>query len=691
MNRPRFRSNALFGLLFALVAIWVVWVAAKTGDGPWFHSDAGGLGQDKFVPASFELQQEGVNLEGGVEWINVAGPIKIEELRGKVVLLDFWTYCCINCHHVIPDLEYLEKKYPNELVVIGVHTPKFTAEADSENIRRKVAEYRIKHPVINDANQVLWTKFGVTSWPTLIVIDPTGKFVGAAPGEGNRQVLDREIAKLVREGKAKGTLNETPVTFFPESEKPSNSPLLYPGKVAADAESNRLFVSDTGHNRIVMSDLEGKNAQTIGDGQQGFLDGAFEKARFNRPQGLCLVGETLYIADTENHAIRAVDLKEKTVATVAGTGVQGYKRTGRGPAKSTALSSPWDVLLLPGTKLLAIAIAGQHQLWTLDLETNIVGVFAGTSRENITDGSALEANFAQPSGLATDGTYLYVADSEVSAIRRVAFKKRPVMVSSIVGVGLFGFGDVDGQGAEVRLQHCLGVTFGGGKLYIADTYNNKIKVCEPDKKTVNSFLGSREHGDSDDPPKFYQPGGVSFAADKLYIADTNNGKIKVVDLKTKQATTLAFEGLTPPKPTKRAFKFVNATTQEATAVKVAPGKTLTFDVTIEPPSGFKFNKADAFRYLAEAVEPADALADDPSAAAGRIDPPSGDFSISIPLAKDFQDGDKLNIKVGVSAVVCKDGATGLCIPKGYIWNVPVVFSKDAGESAKLVGRAGKKK
>ena len=201
-------------------------------------------------------QGGGPSLSGGTGWIN-SGPIDLAELRGKIVLLDFWTFCCINCHHVLPDLAKLEEKYKNELVVIGVHTAKFDAERDTENVRRKVREYRIKHPVVNDANQVIWNRFGVSSWPTLVLLDTNGEYLGSLSGEGHYEQLDRIIGKLVDKHKARRELNLTPLKFTPEMERPSNGPLLFPGKVLADSNSKRLYISDTGHNRIIQTDLEG--------------------------------------------------------------------------------------------------------------------------------------------------------------------------------------------------------------------------------------------------------------------------------------------------------------------------------------------------------------------------------------------------------------------------------------------------
>ena len=378
-------------------------------------------GSEPFLKLMSYEQGGTPSLKGGVGWIN-SGPITLPELRGKIVLLDFWTFCCINCHHILPDLAKLEEKYQNELVVIGVHTAKFDAERDTENIRRKVREYRIKHPVVNDANQVIWRHFGVQSWPTLVLLDANGKYLGGLSGEGHYDELDQVIGKLVEMHKAKGDLNLTPLKFSAEMERPSNGPLLFPGKVVADGKGKRLFISDTGHNRIIQTNLEGANPVVIGDGEEGFEDGAFEKSRFNRPQGMYLDGEILYVADTENHAIRAVNLGSRSVATIAGIGTQSPRMQAipfSGPAKSTALSSPWDLIQLPGERALYIAMAGPHQIWKLDLDSLTVGVFAGSGYENILDGPPDTARFAQPSGLATDGENLFVADSEVSGIRAI--------------------------------------------------------------------------------------------------------------------------------------------------------------------------------------------------------------------------------------------------------------------------------
>ena len=276
-----------------------------------------------------------LSLDGGVDWLNTAAPIHLKDLRGKIVLLDFWTLCCINCIHTLPDLAKLEKKYANELVVIGVHTAKFENEKNSESIRKAISRYEITHPVVNDAEMRIWNRFDVRSWPTLCLIDPEGNFVGRGSGEGLYESLDAAIAKLIRIHREKKTLDEHPLRFKPpQLQERANSPLFFPGKVLADAKSNRLFIADSTHHRIVVTDLDGKKLAIAGTGRAGRVDGPFAQAAFNDPQGMALRGDTLYVADRKNHVIRGLDLKAQTVTTVAGTGEKGLSRRERGALSS---------------------------------------------------------------------------------------------------------------------------------------------------------------------------------------------------------------------------------------------------------------------------------------------------------------------------------------------------------------------
>lgn len=488
-------------------------------------------------------------LDGGKAWLNTAGPVKLKDLKGKIVLLDFWTLCCINCIHIMPDLAKLEKKYPNELVVIGVHSAKFENEKDTNSIRKAVLRYEIAHPVVNDADHTIWNAYGVNSWPTLVLIDPEGKVVGATSGEGNYEILDKVIGRLVEIHKGKKTLDEKPIRFdLIRYREKGDTPLFFPGKILADEAGKRLFIADSTHHRIVVTDLDGKKLAIAGTGTPGRKDGTFADAQFDDPQGLALDGDILYVADRKNHCIRALDLKAGTVSTVAGTGEQVQQsRYLNEPrlASATGLNSPW-ALHLVGKKMY-IAMAGHHQIWMMDLSTNRIGPVAGDGRENIKDGPAFAARFAQPSGLASDSEYLYIADSEVSALRRMTLTGEG-RVETMIGSGLFDFGDKDGPLGGAKLQHALGVVAHGGKIYVADTYNSKIKLVDPKAGTIETIAGGIDPATKE--PVFVEPAGLSYAAGKLYVADTNAHRIRVVDLASKQVTTLPLSGVEPPPPQK---------------------------------------------------------------------------------------------------------------------------------------------
>lgn len=528
-----------------------------------------------------------------IEWLNAGRPLSMAELRGKIVLLDFWTYGCINCIHVIPDLKALEEKYAQELVVIGVHSAKFDTEKETDNIRQIILRYELEHPVINDRDFVVWQMYGANAWPTFVLIDPNGNVLGFHAGEGIYDLFDTVIAGMVAEFDVQGLIDRTPLELILEKESQLESPLLFPGKVLADGETNRLFIADSNHNRIVITDFDGLILDVIGSGRAAFQDGGFENAAFFRPQGLTLVDEkTLYVADTENHAIRRIDLESRIVETVAGNGRQGAFIGSEGVGTEFSLNSPWDVLYNEG--ILYIAMAGQHQLWQYNPETDQITVFAGSGREELKDGPLLTGGLNQPSGLASDGQQLFIADSEASAIRSAGLNDEMASLTTIVGTGLFDFGDSDGIGVEVRLQHPLGVVYQDGLLYVADTYNHKIKAVDPHTRESVTLFGSGGDGWRDGKmPLFDEPGGLSINGSTLYIADTNNHVIRVADLDKGTVETLVLidvNGLLTRQAEGELYTGRVVTQDERT---VSSGNA-EFDLIVDLPDGFKLNDSAPF-------------------------------------------------------------------------------------------------
>ena len=622
-------------------------------------------------------------IQGGSGWLNTDKPLSLAALKGKVVLLDFWTYGCINCIHIIPDLKKLEAKYPNELVVIGVHSAKFKNEKETENIRRIILRYEIEHPVYNDSEFAVWQSYGVRAWPTRVLIDPAGYIIGGVSGEGYYDEIDQTIAKVAADFRKRGELNEEPLKLVLERAKVGDLPLAFPGKILADAAKDRLFIADSNHNRIVITKLDGTFVETIGTADAGAADGGFDKASFYRPQGLALAGDSLYVADTENHLIRRVDLKTRIVETVAGTGKQTREYPPKGgPARTTALSSPWDLQLVE--RSLYIAMAGPHQIWRLDLDNNAVSIFAGSGREARLDGSLSESGFAQPSGIASIENTLYVADSESNIIRGIDIGGGTV--KTLVGGDLFEFGDVDGSGDDVRLQHPLGIVAAGDKLLIADTYNHKIKELDPKRRRVVSLFGTGKPGQVDgSSPSFYEPGGLTVANGKLYVADTNNHAIRVVDLKTKQASTLPIKGLNPPAKNMQALESTDGPNAEETKIatqQIAANAKGTLEIDVQLPPGYHLNPEAPQRYKIT-VNGGLISIDEKNAARTSKDLK---LPIRIPFTSATGPG-AADIRAQVTLFYCREDNTGTCRIKTLIWQVPVSVSKAISESEiKLKGK-----
>jgi len=643
------------------------------------------------MSAQEKVRVRAPELTGGRGWLNTDKPLTIAALKGKVVLLDFWTYGCINCIHIIPDLKRLEQKYANQLVVIGVHSAKFENEKDTENIRRIILRYEIEHPVYNDAEYKVWQSYGVRAWPTQVLIDPAGYVIGAVSGEGNYELIDQVVAKAVAEFRKRGELNEEPLKLALERAKVGDLPLAFPGKILADAKGDRLFIADSNHNRLVVTKLDGTFLETIGTGAAGAADGAFAKASFYRPQGMALDGDNLYVADTENHLIRRVDLKSKMVETVAGTGQQSREYFREGPARTIALSSPWDVQLV-GPQLY-ITMAGTHQIWKLDLQKQEVSTFAGSGREARADGSLSEAGFAQPSGITSDGKKLYIADSESNIIRAIDIASG--QVETIVGGDLFDFGDVDGSGNDVRLQHPLGVLAFEDKILIADTYNHKVKELDPKTRTVKTFLGTGKPGQADGKaPSFYEPGGLSIANQTLYIADTNNHAVRAVDLKTKKTSTLNIRDLQPP--------LLNAGPEAAAAeggpnteeIKLA-SQTVRAEargaliVQVELPAGYHLNPAAPQRYRVLVENGQRQIGLESATELGAIGHDTGvsqsvknlQLPLRIPLRS--HEAGKAELRVQLTLFYCREDNTGTCRIKTLVWRVPVEVTNNPNVAAEI--------
>ena len=453
-------------------------------------------------------------------WLNSETPLRIAgELRGQVLLLDFWTYCCINCVHMLAELSRLEAEFADEpFTVIGVHSPKFDNERNPENVRHALQRLQVEHPVVVDADREVWGAYTVGAWPTMILVDARGYVREEMRGEVPVGDLRTKISALLDEAKRDGHAGTRPRTTRPGS--PTDDQMLfYPGKVAAD--EHRLFIADSGHHRILVCNHDGQIEKIIGGPEPGIDDGRYDTARLNDPQGMASDGETLWVADRGNHLLRQVQLDLFWVKTVAGNGELGQSRAAVDPDRplTQALRSPWDVQLV-GQHLL-IAMAGSHQIWLYDIEKNEIGAWAGSGVEDHIDGPMQEAAFAQPSGLSQVGPWVMIADSEVSSIRAVDLNQGEAQ--TISGGGLFDFGDRDGGPEEMAFQHPMDLAVIGQDLYVADTYNHKIKVVNLPTMECRTLVGNGKPG------ILNEPSGICAVGERLLVADTNAHRVVWVD------------------------------------------------------------------------------------------------------------------------------------------------------------------
>ncbi|MFD7411200.1 NHL domain-containing thioredoxin family protein [Kitasatospora purpeofusca] len=501
-------------------------------------------------------------LVGAGGWLNTGGKeLTLADFRGKITVLDFWTFCCINCLHVLDELRELEEKHRDTVVIVGVHSPKFVHEADHRAVVDAVERYEVHHPVLDDPELVTWKQYAVRAWPTLVVIDPEGYVVAQHAGEGHAHAIARLVEELEAEHAAKGTLRRGDGPYV--APEPTAGDLKFPGK-AVRLPNGHFLVADSGHHSLVELEADGETVvRRIGDGVRGLVDGT--SPRFSEPQGLALLpagsAYDVVVADTVNHALRGVRLADGEVTTLAGTGRQWWQGSAtEGAAREVDLSSPWDVAWFDGR--VWIAMAGVHQLWAYDPAAGTVGVAAGTTNEGLVDGPAAEAWFAQPSGLAVsaDGERLWVADSETSSLRWVSRETKEV--HSAVGTGLFDFGHRDGAAEQALLQHPLGVTvLPDGSVAVSDTYNHALRRYDPATGEVSTLATDLR-----------EPSGAVLVDQDIVVVESARHRLTRLRL---------------PEEAVRVEAVAHRTRRAAT--EVAPG-VLQLDVVFRAPTGQKLDE-----------------------------------------------------------------------------------------------------
>ncbi|HET7356536.1 MAG TPA: NHL domain-containing thioredoxin family protein [Nocardioidaceae bacterium] len=566
----------------------------------------------------------------GRGWLNTGGKsYGIENFRGRHLLLDFWSFCCVNCLHVLDELRPLEEKYGDELVIVGVHSPKFVHEADPDALAAAVSRYDVRHPVLDDPELTTWQAYTARAWPTLVLVDPEGYVVAQYSGEGHLHAIDALLAELREEHLAKGTLQPGDSPYVPPEPAPGD--LRFPAK-AIRLPGNGILVADAGHHRLVELAEDAETVvRRIGSGDRGLTDGRPEKASFNEPNGLCLLpddvaaraGYQVVVADTVNHALRGVDLASGEVRTVAGDGRQWYQGAGTG-----SLSSPWDVAWWRDR--VWVAMAGIHQLWTFDPATGDVEVAAGTTNEGLVDAALPEAWFAQTSGLAADGDRLWLADSETSSLRRVEGGE----VHTAVGHGLFDFGFRDGTTEVALLQHPLGVTvLPDATIAVCDTYNGAVRRFDPDTGELTTLATG-----------LAEPSGALLDAEHLLVVESAAHRLTRVPLGgTAQAAG-------------------DAHTTQRPVTEVAPGE-LEIAVEFTPPPGQKVDEryGPASQLFVTATPPALVTGGD-----GR----GTELTRTVRLDRKVGDG-VLHIAARAASCDAEGGEGAACHMHQQDWGVPI--------------------
>nr|ABF95581.1 HAD-superfamily hydrolase, subfamily IA, variant 3 containing protein, expressed [Oryza sativa Japonica Group] len=559
----------------------------------------------------------------------------MKDLKGRVVLLDFWTYCCINCMHVLPDLEFIEKKYKDKpFTVVGVHSAKFDNEKDLEAIRNAVLRYNITHPVVNDGDMYLWRELGVNSWPTFVVIGPNGKVLAQISGEGHRKDLDDVVGAALEFYEENKLLQNSSLPLALEKDKDSRllaSPLKFPGKLAIDVLNNRLFISDSNHNRIVVTNLEGEFICQIGSSEEGLLDGTFDTASFNRPQGLAYNSKKniLYVADTENHALRTLTwfivlslhvilISDCHMFTIAYYTVSTSQNINIGKLK--VLNSPWDVCYDPSKETLYIAMAGQHQIWKHNTLDGVTEVLSGDGYERNLNGSSYPLCINEhvvyvsfySHGIALE-SHFYCECWNCSLYPLLCYLGPTWFLQYL-------FGDHDGTGSDVLLQHPLGVVYASdNQIYVADSYNHKIKRLDPVTRKVTTIAGTGRAGYKDGPAlsaQLSEPAGLVEVGDgRLLVADTNNSTIRYIVLNEKGAEvrTLDLIGVQPPSPKPKTLKRLRRRLSADTdVINIDGGSSIEgyLSLAISVPDGYHFSKEARSKFDVD-IEPADAIEIEP--------------------------------------------------------------------------------
>jgi thiol-disulfide isomerase/thioredoxin len=526
-----------------------------------------------FYTASFQISEVKKISETKGEWLNSQNEITLEDLKGRAILLHFWNRSCSPCIEALPAIKKLENDLGSKLTVIGVYSAKFENEKRSSVILNAILKHDINSLVINDIDLKLWNEFEVKAWPTFVLISPTGHEYERYEGIGELGEVTKDVRNMV--SKYRYEINRAPLPILPEKFSQIGNVLSFPSKLeyASDLKQgshkiSALFVANSGQNSIVVSSLAGGILFKIGSGREGFADGNFSEAQFRAPQGTLFSKQKLYVVDTGNHALRVIDFETKQVSTLIGNGEKGGIISGEIDADEIGLASPTDLEFFPNRNKIIISNSGTHQILSYDLESGKITPLAGSGKKGSKDGKYPNNSLSQTSDMVVSRKKIYFLDALTSSLRV-----------------LDGEGDVKTL-VTSGLQNPLALTTDGIRLYIADSFNNRIKKYHIANKKLTTLIGGQAGDSVGRTTHFDSPEGIIRVMNRIYIADANNNRIVV--LNSSKLTSEILDVIPPLKLPKEGFLEYLPNLQKSDLISVSPNKNIALNINLN--KGWKINE-----------------------------------------------------------------------------------------------------
>ncbi|MDR6095086.1 hypothetical protein [Stenotrophomonas sp. SORGH_AS_0321] len=435
-------------------------------------------------------------------WLNAA-PATLSELRGQPLALLFVNAASAWCAQRLAEVANWQSRHPGRLQVLVLQVPRFDFEREEAASLKLLRRQGLHSIALLDSDWDGWRRFGVTAWPTIVLMDVYGRESSRLVGLGQPGELDRALNELC------GSVQPSAFEPLRELHPEPRLPLCFPTGLAVTTE--RLYIADSGHHRVLECTHGGRVVRQFGQGTPDFMDGGAQEAAFNRPQALVVERESLYVADTGNHALRRINIITGQVDTLCGSGRPGEPLEGQvNDPRSVALNHPTGLALADNE--LHVAMAGDNRIWSYHLGQRRLTRRAGSGAIDQRDGSGNVAAFAQPTGLAVVQQALYVADALASSIRCVQL--RGDLVQTLIGQGVWNHGSEDGPRDRASLQfpQAIALSPDAPLLWIADAGNGRLRTLR---------LGGGELVTQALPRRLHGPAGLAVGSGAVWIAETD--------------------------------------------------------------------------------------------------------------------------------------------------------------------------